>query len=104
MSRTFEGMITKLSEESNYHYDFLAFLYTDLANTEGNVDWYEFEEFIIDHKWDKELGECRTWNDFINGMVKKYDYDKVFLVDKIVDCVEQGDYMQFLGITVENDW
>lgn len=104
MSKTFEGLITKLSEESNYHYDFLAFLYTDLANTEGNVDWYEFAEFIIDHKWDKELGECRTWNDFINGMVKKYDYDKVFLVDKIVDCVEQGDFMQFLGVTVENDW
>lgn len=104
MSRTFEGMITKLSEESNYNYDFLAFLYTDLANTEGNVDWYEFAEFIIDHKWDKELGECRTWDDFINGMVMKYDYDTDFLVDKFEECLEEGDFLQFIGITVEHDW
>lgn len=104
MSRTFEGMITKLSEESNYNYDFLVLLYNDLLDVEGNVDWYEFSEFIIDHKWDKELGECRTWDDFINGMVMKYDYDTDFLVDKLVDCVEEGDFMQFLGVTVENDW
>lgn len=104
MSKTFEGMITKLSEESNYNYDFLVYLYTELANAEGNVDWYEFAEFIIDHKWDKELGECRGWEDFINGMAMKYDHDVDFLVDRFVDCVEESDFMQFLGITVENDW
>lgn len=104
MSKTFEGLITKLSEESNYNYDFLVLLYTDLANMEGNVDWCEFAEFIIDHKWDKELGECRTWVDFINGMAMKYDYDTDFLMDKFEDCADVGDVLQFLGVTVEHVW
>lgn len=104
MSKTFEGMITKLSEESNYNYDFLVILYTDLADTGGNVDWYEFAEFIIDHKWDKELGECRGWDDFITGMAMKYDYDIDFLVDKLEECFEEGDILQFIAITVEHDW
>jgi hypothetical protein len=50
MSRTFEGIMTKLSEDSGYDYDFLVDMYNDMID-DGEDDWAYFVGVTMEHDW-----------------------------------------------------
>ena len=50
MSRVFECMMTKLSEESGYDYDFLTDVYSNMVD-DGIDDWDYFVGTTMNHDW-----------------------------------------------------
>lgn len=50
MSRTFEGTMTKLSNDSGYDYDFLVDMYNIMID-DGEDDWDYFVGVTMEHDW-----------------------------------------------------
>lgn len=52
MSRSFEGLIERLSEQSGYPYDYLVDRWEEMLNELGDIDWDEFTEITLTHDWE----------------------------------------------------
>lgn len=49
MSRTFEGIISRLCENSGYDYDFLVDRYNEVMDEDG--DWDHFVAVTMERDW-----------------------------------------------------
>lgn len=53
MSRTFEGWIERLSEESGYTYNYLTEMYDLVFRKYGDVDSDRFEIITLNRLWER---------------------------------------------------